>query len=353
MEDRQIEFERTMRILVTGGCGFIGSTLVNRLAKSPNLKILNFDKLTYASDLSSIQEVVDLPNYCFVKGDICNNELFFKTLHDFNPDVVFHLAAESHVDSSINGPDHFINTNIIGTYSILESIRAWLAVGNEKSTNAFRYIHVSTDEVYGELLLDEPAFTENSPYRPSSPYSASKAASDHLASSWARTYNLPILITNCTNNYGPRQFAEKLIPRMILSAISGKPLPVFGKGENIRDWLHVEDHVEALIKIAQHGKSGSQYNIGGNCERKNIDVVNSICDVLDKSVPKVNGSYRDQIKFVTDRAGHDFRYAINSDKLNRELGWQPVYDFNCGLKATVEWYLNNEKWWEPHFKRNN
>ena len=340
-----------MRALVTGGCGFIGSTLVNRIAGLQEGEVLNYDVLNYASDPRSVSAVSGQSNYQFVKGDVCDRLLFAEKLHAFKPDVVFHLAAESHVDRSIDGPDNFLNTNVMGTFAVLEAIRDWLNTDNAVSPDAFRFVHVSTDEVYGDLSADEPAFTEHSPYKPSSPYSASKAASDHLAASWARTYQLPVIITNCSNNYGPRQFPEKLIPLMILSALAGTGLPVYGNGQNVRDWLHVEDHVDALLAIARKGVLGSRYNIGGLCERRNIEVVTTICSILDRLVPKNSGCYGDQIEFVTDRSGHDLRYAVDCSKLMAETGWRPAHDFDSGLEQTVQWYLDNEDWWRPHFDK--
>lgn len=334
-------------ILVTGGSGFIGSALCLELSKRANLKIVNFDKLTYAANPLSLAEIEDNENYSFVHGSINDAAAVSRALRDHEIDTVFHLAAESHVDRSISGPLDFMETNILGTYSLLQAIRGHIDEMGSSLNSPFRLVHVSTDEVYGDLDADSPAFSETTSYQPSSPYSASKAASDHLARAWARTYDLPVIVTNCSNNYGPRQFPEKLIPLMILNALEGKPLPVYGDGLNIRDWLFVEDHVKALMLIAENGKTGSTYNIGGNAERTNLQVVGAICEALEELRPASSGkAYRDLIRFVPDRAGHDRRYAIDSTKLSRELGWVAGSAFETGLRKTVAWYLENEPWWE-------
>ncbi|MCM8774720.1 MAG: dTDP-glucose 4,6-dehydratase [Candidatus Omnitrophica bacterium] len=339
-------------ILVTGGAGFIGSAVIRYLIKNTNFKVVNIDKLTYASNLDSLREVADSKNYFFEKVDICDKENVRKVFETYQPDIVMHLAAESHVDRSIDGPYDFIQTNILGTFTLLEeSRRYWI---NLKEKANFIFHHISTDEVYGELPHpDERAdyhkylFTENTPYAPSSPYSATKASSDHLVRAWHRTYGLPVVITNCSNNYGPYQFPEKLIPLMILNAIEGKKLPVYGKGDQIRDWLYVEDHAEALVLVATKGKIGETYNIGGDNERRNIEVVHKICEILEEIYPNKDISYKDLITFVEDRPGHDRRYAIDASKIKRELGWKPKENFESGLRKTIEWYLKNRWWWEP------
>lgn len=334
-------------ILVTGGSGFIGSALCLELAKRAQLKIVNLDKLTYAANPLSLADIEDNENYAFIHGSINDAATVSRVLRDHQIDTVFHLAAESHVDRSISGPLDFMETNILGTYSLLQAIRGHLADSGGSLHSPFRLVHVSTDEVFGDLDVDSPAFSETTGYRPSSPYSASKAASDHLARAWARTYDLPVIVTNCSNNYGPRQFPEKLIPLMILNALEGKPLPVYGDGLNIRDWLFVEDHVKALALIAERGETGSTYNIGGNAERTNLQVVDAICEALEELRPSPSGTaYRDLVRFVPDRAGHDRRYAIDSSKLSRELGWQAGNSFEYGLCKTVAWYLENQSWWE-------
>ncbi len=331
-----------MKILVTGGAGFIGSNFINQQITSTDNKLLNFDKLTYAGNLESLLSVEDSENYAFIHGDICDRDLFKQTLNNFQPDAVVNFAAESHVDRSIDGPMDFIQTNIVGTAVLLEES---LKYYNSLNGRNFRFHHVSTDEVYGSLD-DLGYFLESTPYDPSSPYSASKASSDHLVRAWHRTFKLPILITNCSNNYGPAQFPEKLIPLMILNCIDNKPLPVYGTGENVRDWLYVEDHCNAIYTVLQFGKVGETYNIGGGNEIKNIDIVYSICDILDKVIPSENGSYRKLITFVTDRPGHDFRYAIDASKIKEDLGWTPHESFESGLRKTIEWYLTNKTWWK-------
>lgn len=334
------------RILVTGGAGFIGSAVVRHLIASGR-DVLTFDKLTYAGNMASLAPVADNPRHSFVRGDICDAEQVKAALESFRPDLVMHLAAESHVDRSIDGPAAFIETNIAGTYVMLqEALRYWRALPAAEA-EAFRFHHISTDEVYGTLGA-EGLFREDTPYQPNSPYSASKAASDHLVRAWFHTYGLPAVMSNCSNNYGPYHFPEKLIPLVILNALEGAPLPVYGTGENVRDWLFVEDHAEALVLIATKGRLGESYNVGGANERRNIDVVRTICTILDDIRPDAEiGRREDLIRFVTDRPGHDARYAIDFTKLNRELGWSPRETFETGLRKTIEWYLANEGWWEP------
>ncbi|MCF2515910.1 dTDP-glucose 4,6-dehydratase [Sphingomonas sp. G124] len=334
-----------MRVIVTGGAGFIGSALVRHLVLDKGYDVLNIDALTYAGNLASLHEVEDKPNYRFVKADICDREEMARRFAEFAPDRVMHLAAESHVDRSITGADEFIRTNVLGTFTLLEVARHyWNALVNGPR-QAFRFLHVSTDEVYGSLGADG-LFSEETPYDPSSPYSASKAASDHLAKAWHRTYGLPVVVSNCSNNYGPYHFPEKLIPLTILNALCGQPLPVYGRGEQVRDWLFVEDHARALDLIAERGEPGETYNVGGRNERTNIDVVGRICDILDRLVPK-GRPHRELIEFVPDRPGHDARYAIDATKLETELGWRASNDFDSGIEKTVAWYLENEWWWRP------
>ena len=336
-----------MRILVTGGAGFIGSALVRRLISRSEHDVLVFDKLTYAADQRSVQQVADSHRYSFVQGDITAPDQVANVLRTFRPDVIAHLAAESHVDRSIDGPADFIQTNIVGTFVMLEQALTYFRTLDAEAKARFRFHHISTDEVYGSLG-DEGLFTEDTPYDPRSPYSASKAASDHLVRAWGHTFELPVLVTNCSNNYGPYHFPEKLIPLIIIRALRGEPLPVYGDGSNVRDWLFVEDHAKALQIVFENGQPGETYNIGGNAVRRNIDVVRSICDVLDRSRPKADGaSYAQQITFVKDRPGHDQRYAIDASKIRDTLGWEPEVTFENGIAATVAWYLANEDWWQP------
>ncbi|WFS18409.1 dTDP-glucose 4,6-dehydratase [Pseudomonas sp. 905_Psudmo1] len=336
-----------MRILITGGAGFIGSALIRHLIQSTEHEVLNLDKLTYAGNLESLAPVDDNPRYRFVQADIADSPVVAQTLAEFQPDAIMHLAAESHVDRSIDGPAAFIQTNIVGTYSLLESTRAyWLGLSAERKA-AFRFHHISTDEVYGDLHGVDDLFTETTPYAPSSPYSASKAASDHLVRAWQRTYGLPVLITNCSNNYGPYHFPEKLIPLMILNALAGKPLPVYGNGQQVRDWLYVEDHARALLKVVSEGQVGETYNIGGHNEQKNLNVVRAICALLEELAPQKPAGiarYEDLITYVQDRPGHDLRYAIDAGKIEHELGWVPQETFETGLRKTVQWYLDNLDW---------
>lgn len=337
------------RILVTGGAGFIGSAVVRHILESTADSVVVVDKLTYAGNLASLAPVAGDNRFAFEQVDICDREALKKVFATYEPAVVMHLAAESHVDRSIDGPAVFIETNIIGTYNLLETAREfWNGLTGDKKAH-FRFHHISTDEVYGDLHSSDDFFTETTPYAPSSPYSASKASSDHLVRAWQRTYGLPALVTNCSNNYGPYHFPEKLIPLIILNAIAGKALPVYGDGQQIRDWLYVEDHARALYLVATQGQPGETYNIGGHNERKNLDVVTTICDLLEELVPvKPTGisQYRDLITFVTDRPGHDLRYAIDASKIQRELGWTPCETFESGIRKTVEWYLANESWWK-------
>ncbi|WP_369071370.1 dTDP-glucose 4,6-dehydratase [Klebsiella quasipneumoniae] len=338
-----------MKILVTGGAGFIGSAVVRHIIENTRDEVRVMDCLTYAGNLESLAPVAGNERYSFSQTDITDAAAVAVQFSEFRPDIVMHLAAESHVDRSIDGPAAFIQTNVIGTFTLLEAARHYWSGLGEVQKQAFRFHHISTDEVYGDLHGTDDLFTEETPYAPSSPYSASKAGSDHLVRAWNRTYGLPVVVTNCSNNYGPYHFPEKLIPLTILNALAGKPLPVYGNGEQIRDWLYVEDHARALYKVATEGKSGETYNIGGHNERKNIDVVRTICAILDKVVAQKPGNithFADLITFVTDRPGHDLRYAIDAAKIQRDLGWVPQETFESGIEKTVHWYLNNQTWWQ-------
>ena len=338
-----------MKILVTGGAGFIGSAVVRHIIENTQDEVRVMDCLTYAGNLESLATVADSERYSFTQTDITDAKSVSEQFSEFRPDIVMHLAAESHVDRSIDGPAAFIQTNVIGTFTLLEAARHYWSGLGEAQKQAFRFHHISTDEVYGDLHGTDDLFTEETSYAPSSPYSASKAGSDHLVRAWNRTYGLPVVVTNCSNNYGPYHFPEKLIPLTILNALAGKPLPVYGNGEQIRDWLYVEDHARALYKVATEGKSGETYNIGGHNERKNIDVVRTICAILDKVVAQKPGNithFADLITFVTDRPGHDLRYAIDAAKIQRDLGWVPQETFESGIEKTVHWYLNNQTWWQ-------
>ena len=337
-----------MKILVTGGAGFIGSAVVRHIIANTKDSVVNVDKLTYAGNLESLESVENNPRYAFEQVDICDAKALARVFEQHKPDAVMHLAAESHVDRSIDGPAAFIETNIVGTYTLLEAARAYLNTLSDEKKAAFRFHHISTDEVYGDLEGTDDLFTETTSYAPSSPYSASKASSDHLVRAWLRTYGLPTIVTNCSNNYGPFHFPEKLIPLMILNALDGKPLPVYGNGQQIRDWLFVEDHARALYKVVTEGEVGETYNIGGHNEKANIDVVRTICALLEELVPNKPADvtkYEDLITYVKDRPGHDVRYAIDAAKIGRELGWKPQETFESGIRKTVEWYLNNKKWW--------
>ena len=336
-----------MRIFVTGGAGFIGSALVRHLIEHTDHEVLNFDKLTYAGTLSTVERVADSNRYRFVQGDICDADTVRAAITEFEPDVITHLAAESHVDRSIDGPGAFIQTNVVGTYTMLAEARAyWLGL-DEEARAAFRFHHISTDEVYG-TLSDTGLFTEDTPYDPRSPYSASKAGSDHLVSAWGHTFGLPVLITNCSNNYGPYHFPEKLVPLMIAKALDDEPLPIYGKGDQVRDWLFVEDHVRALQAVFERGEVGRTYNVGGHNERQNIEVVRTLCAILDELRPRTDGKpYAEQMSEVADRPGHDKRYAIDASRIGDELGWYPQETFESGIRKTVEWYLANEDWWRP------
>ena len=336
-----------MRILVTGGAGFIGSALIRHLIDHSEHEVLNLDKLTYAGNLESLWPIATNTRYEFVQADIADSAAVTAVLERFAPEAIMHLAAESHVDRSIDGPAAFIQTNIVGTYALLEATRAWWSTLPAEARGAFRFHHISTDEVYGDLHGLDDLFTETTPYAPSSPYSASKAASDHLVRAWQRTYGLPVLLSNCSNNYGPYHFPEKLIPLVILNALAGKPLPVYGNGQQVRDWLFVDDHARALLKVVSEGQVGETYNIGGHNEQKNIDVVRAICTLLEELAPQRPAGvahYADLITFVKDRPGHDQRYAIDASKIERDLGWVPEETFQTGLRKTVQWYLDNLEW---------
>ena len=336
-------------ILITGGAGFIGSALVRNIIQKTEHSVINVDKLTYSGNLQSLESIEESKNYTFEQVDICDEKELHRVFKENQPDIVMHLAAESHVDRSIDGPGDFIQTNIVGTFNLLEqSKNYWQSLEGDKKEN-FRFLHVSTDEVYGDLAATANFFSEDSAYSPSSPYSASKASSDHLVRAWYRTYDLPVLITNCSNNYGPYQFPEKLIPHVILNALNGKKIPIYGDGKQIRDWLYIDDHVCALMNVALNAKVGETYNIGGNNEIQNIEVVRQVCIVLDELIPnKFNSvsSFSELITYVKDRPGHDVRYAINANKINKDLGWEPQENFESGIRKTVEWYLNNKAWCE-------
>jgi dTDP-glucose 4,6-dehydratase len=338
-----------MKILVTGGAGFIGSAVIRYLLRHTVASVVNVDKLTYAGNLESLLEVEGNPRYTFERQDICDRKAMERIFETYQPDAIMHLAAESHVDRSIDGPSDFVQTNIVGTYVLLEAALGYYRGLDLHRQARFRFHHISTDEVYGDLGMGDERFTENSHYAPSSPYSASKASSDHLVRAWHRTYGLPVLVTNCSNNYGPYQFPEKLIPLMILNALEGKPLPVYGKGEQIRDWLYIDDHAHALFRVLSTGEPGRTYNIGGNNEKKNIEVVETLCDLMEEMVPrKPDGViyYRDLIAYVEDRPGHDLRYAIDAARVKLELDWVPSETFSSGLHKTVSWYLDNRTWCE-------
>lgn len=334
-----------MKLIVTGGAGFIGSAVCRHLIEAYGCSVVNVDKLTYAANLASLDSVAESPRYSFHKLDICDREAMAAIVAREQPDAIIHLAAESHVDRSITGPETFVTTNIIGTYGLLEIARSYWEHLPSIRRDRFRFLHVSTDEVFGNLGKDG-LFTESTPYDPSSPYAASKAASDHLATAWHRTYGLPVLLSNCSNNYGPFHFPEKLIPLMITNALLGRALPVYGNGQNVRDWLYVDDHARALFAIVQWGQPGESYNVGARCEQSNLSVVEAICDQLDGLRPRKDGkSHRDSIRFVADRPGHDFRYAINPEKIESEIGWAAEETFGSGLEKTIRWYLENEWWW--------
>lgn len=341
-----------LKILVTGGAGFIGSNLIRFLLANTDHHVINVDKLTYAGNLESIEDVASDPRYEFHQADIVDLNAV-KQLFELQPDAIMHLAAESHVDRSIDGPAEFIQTNVVGTFNLLQSAKVYYeSLGDEKK-KTFRFHHISTDEVYGSLKMEDPPFRETTPYDPHSPYSASKASSDHLVRAWADTYGLPVLITNCSNNYGPYQFPEKLVPVVILKCLKGESIPIYGKGENIRDWLYVEDHASALYEVLSKGTPGETYNVGGNNERSNLELVQLICAILDELRPPAQngnvsddvGKYEDLITFVKDRPGHDLRYSIDASKIKNELGWEPKEDFSSGFRKTIQWYLDNESWW--------
>jgi dTDP-glucose 4,6-dehydratase len=336
-------------IFLTGGAGFIGSAVIRYLINNTEHKVINVDKLTYAGNLNSLSSISANERYKFEQADIVDKSLMKNLINIHKPDLIMHLAAESHVDRSIDGPSAFIDTNIIGTFSLLEASRDYFNNLSGERKDKFRFHHISTDEVYGDLTNKDDFFTENTAYSPSSPYSASKASSDHIVRAWHRTFKLPVIVTNCSNNYGPYQFPEKLIPLIIINALGGKPLPIYGKGDQIRDWLYVEDHAKALVEVITNGKVGETYNIGGHNEMKNIDVVLEICKILDKLCPNKNShfkNYSDLISFVDDRPGHDYRYAIDASKIHSELGWVPDETFKTGLYKTVKWYVDHKEWWK-------
>jgi dTDP-glucose 4,6-dehydratase len=334
------------KVMVTGGAGFIGSAVVRHLVAS-GYDVVNVDKLTYSGSLEALRAVEGSPQYRFYHADICDRQQMAGILADEQPDAIMHLAAETHVDRSIDGPAAFVETNIVGTFRLLDAaLEHWRGLDEQRRAN-FRFQHISTDEVFGELQLDHGIFTEETPYAPSSPYSASKASADHLVRAWRVTYGLPVVLTNCSNNYGAFHFPEKLVPLTILNAVEGKPLPVYGKGTNVRDWLYVEDHARALELVLRNGRLGESYNVGGRSERNNLQVVETICDILDRDRPLNEGTHRDLIKFVPDRPGHDLRYAIDSSKIERELGWRAEESFESGLEKTVRWFLDNDWWWRP------
>ncbi len=338
-----------MRVLVTGGAGFIGSAVVRRLIEATGHSVLNLDKLTYAASPLSLAAVEHDQRYQFRPVDICDRAAIRDAFRDFRPDSVMHLAAESHVDRSIDGPETFVETNTVGTLRLLEAARAYWSSLDSSGQARFRFHHISTDEVFGALAADDPPFSESTPYDPRSPYSASKAAADHLVRAWGHTFRLPVLVTNCTNNYGPYHFPEKLIPLMIIKALNGEPLPVYGRGENVRDWLHVEDHAEALVAVMERGRPGETYLIGGGAERSNLDVVTLIAKMVEEMAEPLPGGARrsDLIRFVPDRPGHDFRYAMDISKIEKELGWRPSRNFETGLRETVKWFVENSAWWQP------
>jgi dTDP-glucose 4,6-dehydratase len=344
-----------MRILVTGGAGFIGSAVVRHLIGNCDHDVLNLDKLTYAASLDSLNTVAQHPRYSFRAVDICDAAALARAFRDYRPDAVMHLAAESHVDRSIDGPEAFVETNVVGTLRLIETALSYWRSLDEGAQARFRFHHVSTDEVFGALRSEDPPFSERTPYDPRSPYSASKAAADHLVRAWGHTYGLPVIVTNCTNNYGPYHFPEKLIPLMIIKALQGEPLPVYGRGENVRDWLHVADHAAALVTVIETGRPGETYFIGGSAERRNVDVVTAIAERVDELAgPLASGAPRTElISFVGDRPGHDFRYAMDTSKIARELGWSPSRSFDEGLSQTVSWFLDNESWWRPLHDRYN
>jgi dTDP-glucose 4,6-dehydratase len=347
LNSSRIRMSEPLKLLITGGAGFIGSAVVRHFVGQDSVSVINVDKLTYAGNLESLAPIAGAPNYTFEKVDICDAPAVARIFRQYQPDAVMHLAAESHVDRSIDSAADFIQTNINGTYTLLETARCYLNELDTARRKRFRFHHISTDEVYGSLGPTDPAFVEESPHAPNSPYAASKAAADHLVHAWHHTYKLPVLISNCTNNYGPRQFPEKLIPLTIINALEGRRLPIYGRGENVREWLHVDDHVAALDLILRDGKPGECYNVGSGAELRNIDVVQSICAILDELLPdSPTLPHAKLIEFVTDRPGHDYRYAINAGKIRNQLGWKPRRDFDNGLRRTVAWYLENRTWWQ-------